>query len=111
MNGGTGGFGGGGGGGLGNTGGGGGGYNGGGGGFNGGNGGGGGSYFASALGTLDLAAAVSGINTGNGLVVLTVQASADAPEPASLGLFAAGLAGLAAARRRFRAFRLGALPS
>lgn len=102
VNGGAGGFGGGAGGGLGGTGGGGGGYNGGGGGFNGGNGGGGGSYFASPLGTLDPAAAISGINTGDGLVILTRQSNAAAPEPASLGLFAAGLAGLGALRRRFR---------
>ncbi len=102
LNGGAGGFGGGGGGGLGSTGGGGGGYNGGGGGYNGGGGGGGGSYFDTALGTLNLAAQVSGANTSNGLVVLTEQSGATTPEPASLALVASGVAGLAALRRRRR---------
>lgn len=85
-----------------NAGGGGGGYNGGGGGYNGGGGGGGGSLFDSGFGTQNLAATVSGANTGNGLVVISAATSAPVPEPNTLAIVGMGFAALGSLRWRRR---------
>lgn len=96
LDGGVGGYGGGGGAGKGPAPGGGGGYSGGGGSSDG--GGGGGGSFLSALATDTLL--ISGARSGNGSVVITFLDVENVPEPASMSMMAAGIAGLGALRRR-----------
>ena len=93
----SGGYGGGGGGGASEGGGGGGGYSGGGGGGSVGGGGGGGSYFDSAFTNTT---AMSGANSGDGIVTISLVSNAAVPEPSTWIMLAVGMTGVAIARRR-----------